>query len=163
MYKTYPKLITFYLVFFSLLITQPALAKEIGAKEIVAKEIIASEGLQNKIVKTKSVNQDGFIYDIQKIDPKLLADDVEKLRSDLIRHQYELVKLVDQKELDAGDVIITIIMPGGLLYAGYRKHELEQAKDTLLTVSDDISEFSNDLVALQGHDTANPIILAQLP
>ncbi len=158
MYRAHPKLISFYLVFFSLLITQPALAKE-----IVAKEIIASEGLQNKIVKTKSVNQDGFIYDIQKIDPKLLADDVEKLRSDLIRHQYELVKLVDQKELDAGDVIITIIMPGGLIYAGYRKHELEQAKDTLLTVSDDISEFSNDLVALQGHDTANPIILAQLP
>ena len=158
MYRAHPKLISFYLVFFSLLITQPGLAKE-----IVAKEIIASEGLQNKIVKAKSVNQDGFIYDIQKIDPKLLADDVEKLRSDLIRHQYELVKLVDQKELDAGDVIITIIMPGGLLYAGYRKHELEQAKDTLLTVSDDISEFSNDLVALQGHDTANPIILAQLP
>jgi len=157
MYRAHPKLISFYLVFFSLLIPQATFAKETGAKEI-----IANEGLQSIIVTAKSIDH-GFIYDIQKVDSKLLADDVEKLRSDLVRHQYELVKLVAQNELDAGDVIITVIMPGGLLYAGYRKHKLEQAKDTLLIVSDDISELSNDLLALQGHDTANPIILAQLP
>lgn len=163
MYRAHPKLISFYLVFFSLLIPQATFAKETVAKEPGAKEIISNEGLQSIIVKAKSIDQGGFIYDIQKVDSKLLADDVEKLRSDLVRHQYELVKLVAQNELDAGDVIITVIMPGGLLYAGYRKHKLEQAKDTLLIVSDDISELSNDLLALQGHDTANPIILAQLP
>ena len=144
MYRTCRNLILLYAVFFSLFIN----------KQTLAEEVFSSGSL---------INQGGFIYDIQKVDPALLAEDVEKLRSDLIRHQYELVKLVAQNELDAGDVIITVIIPGGLLYAGYRKHKLEQAKDTLLMVSDDISELSNDLTALQGHDTANPLILAQLP
>ena len=144
MYRTSRNLILLYAVFFSLFIN----------KQTLAEEVVSSES---------SINQGGFIYDIQKVDPMLLAEDVEKLRSDLIRHQYELVKIVAQNELDAGDVIITVIMPGGLFYAGYRKHKLEQTKDTLLMVSDDISELSNDLADLQGHDTANPLILAQLP
>lgn len=151
--RTHRKLISFYLVFFSLFITQQALAEEIAT----------SEGLQKKIVKLESINQGDFIFDIQKVDPVLLAKDVEKLRESYIRHQRELAQLVESKKLNAGDVIIAIIIPGGLFYAGYRKQELEQAKNALSAVTTEISELSNDLIAFQDQDTTHPLMLAQLP
>jgi hypothetical protein len=40
-------------------------------------------------------------------------------------------------------------MPGGLLYAGYKKIRYEQAKNELARVSANIEEFSGDLLALQ--------------
>jgi hypothetical protein len=42
-----------------------------------------------------------------------------------------------------------VLMPGGLLYAGYREVRYEQAKNELADVSADIEEFSSDLLALQ--------------
>ena len=152
-FRTCLHLISFYVFFFSLFITQQALADETDSNESSA----------NKMPAAMSINQGGFIYDIQTVDPVILAQDVEKLRSVLIRRQYELMKLKEQNEMDAGDAIIMVIIPGGLLYAGYRKHKLEQVKTALSTVSNDIRELSNDLVALQGEDTTDPMVLAQLP
>jgi len=115
------------------------------------------------MVKTKPINQGGYIFDIQKVDPELLAEDVEQLRYDYIRHQHELEQQVEDKKLKTGDVIITIIVPGGLLYAGYRKHEFEQAKSDLSDVTSEIKELSNDLIALYSQQTIDPLMLAQLP
>lgn len=133
------------------------------SQQIFAENTFTNDWLQKNMVNEKPVNSGGFIFDIQKIDPVLLAEDVEKMRGFFIRRQHELAQQMESKQLNSGDAIITLIMPGGLLYAGYRKHEFEQVKDALLAVNTEIKELSNDLVALQGQDTANPIILAQLP
>lgn len=153
MYQMCRNLILLYAVLFSLFISKQTLAE--GA--------ISSGNVLKKVVKTKSINQGGFIFDIQKVDPELLAEDVEKLRGAYIRRQHEFVQLVENKKLNAGDAIITAIIPGGLLYAGYRKQQLEKAKSVLLAVTTEIKELSNDLIALQGQDTTHPLILAQLP
>jgi len=52
-------------------------------------------------------------------------------------------------------------MPGGLLYAGYKKVRYEQAKNELDRVSIDIEEYSGDLVAMQSR--AAPVAVAWLP
>jgi hypothetical protein len=52
-------------------------------------------------------------------------------------------------------------MPGGLLYAGYKKARYEQAKHELDRVSADIEEFSGDLLAMQSRST--PVMVALQP
>lgn len=153
MFRTYRHLIAFVMIFTGLFASQ----------QIFAENTFTNDWLQKNMDNAKPVNSGGFIFDIQKIDPVLLAEDVEKMRGFFIRRQHELAKQMKSKQLNSDDAIITLIMPGGLLYAGYRKHEFEQAKGALLTVTAEIKELSNDLVALQGQDTANPLLLAQLP
>lgn len=109
-----------------------------------------------------STNRGGFVFDIKPVNYAKLAEDVETLQNSLVQRQHELIKQVDKKKLNAGDALITVVMPGGLLYAGYRKHELEKAKKLLQAVNVEIKEFANDLLALRqqrNHD----LQLAQLP
>lgn len=156
MYRTSRNLILLSAVFFSLIINKPILAED-----------IATEGTKGNVLERRvnpgPINQGGLVFDIQKMDPSLLAEKIEKLRATFIRRQHELKQLVTSKKLNAGDALITIIMPGGLLYAGYRKQELEQAKTALLVVTEEIKELSNDLIIFQGQDTVHPLMLAQLP
>lgn len=153
MYQFYRKLTLTYAVFISLFINNQILAEEAVSFSDVSPEVSISQ----------SINQGGFIFDIQKVNPVLLAEDVENLREVLIRRQHELAQLVENKKLGAGDAIVTIIIPGGLLYAGYRKKQLEKAKSALSAVTKEIRELSNDLIALQGQDRNHPLILAQFP
>jgi hypothetical protein len=63
--------------------------------------------------------------------------------------------------MDGGDALITAIMPGGLLYASYKKARYENAKSELERVSEDIDEYSDDILALQSAPL--PLAMALLP
>jgi hypothetical protein len=95
----------------------------------------------------------GFITRLQTVDTATLTEQVQVLRSQLIARKQQLVEEVDEKRLDSGDALLTIIMPGGLLYAGYRKAALERARNDLAEVSEDITEYSRDLSALADKTT----------
>jgi len=56
--------------------------------------------------------------------------------------------------------LITIILPGGLLYAAVRKGNLEQAKVELAEMTADRDELSRDLLAMQA--VAGEFTVAQL-
>ena len=90
----------------------------------------------------------GFITRLQTVDTATLTEQVQVLRSQLIARKQQLVEEVDEKRLDSGDALLTIIMPGGLLYAGYRKAALERARNHLAEVSEDITQYSRDLSVL---------------
>ena len=83
------------------------------------------------------------------VDRNALVEQVRILRSQLIRRKQALLQAVSDKKLDTQDYIITVIMPGGLLYAGYRKARYEQAKNELARVSAEIDEYSHDILAMQ--------------
>lgn len=104
---------------------------------------------------------DQLVTQFPDIDRESLIEQVGTLRSQLIQNKQALAEIVSNKELDSGDVLITVIMPGGLLYAGYRKVRYEQAKSALARVSADIEEFSRDLLAMQSGST--PVVVALLP
>jgi hypothetical protein len=91
-------------------------------------------------------NADGFVVEIPAIDPQLLAEQLEDLRAELLLRQAELVTEVKDLELDGTDAIITVLLPGGLIYAGYRKHEYEMARHDLVEVNAEIDELTRDLV-----------------
>ena len=102
---------------------------------------------------------DQLVIHLPEIDHVALAEQVRTLRSQLIQHKQKLVQIVTDKKLDGGDAIITAIMPGGLLYAGYKTAGYEQAKSKLARVNADIEEFSNDLLTLS---RSVPVAIAQL-
>jgi hypothetical protein len=102
-----------------------------------------------------------FIIQLPEVDRETLIERVEMLRGQLIQRRQALKEMVSDKKLDSSDVIITVLMPGGLLYAGYKKVRYEQAVDELAHVSADIEEFSNDLLAMQS--SYSPMVVAQVP
>ena len=105
------------------------------------------------------VGPQGFITRLQVVDADTLAEQVQQLRSELIARKQQLVDEVDEKKLDSGDALLTVLMPGGLLYAGYKKAAYERARNDLAEVSDDISEYSRDLVEIGRRVTAVAIAL----
>jgi len=107
------------------------------------------------------IAENQFIIQLPDVDREELVDQVMTLRSELIQRKQVLLKSVADKKLDGADALITIIMPGGLLYAGYKKVRYEKAKNELDRVSNDIEEFSSDLLAVQS--MAAPVMVALQP
>lgn len=105
--------------------------------------------------------QDQLTIQLPDVDRDALIEKLRTLRSQLIQRKQVLVQSVAEKEMDGGDAIIAAIMPGGLIYAGYKKARHAQAQNELVQISDDIEEFSDDLVAMQYG--AAPVFVAQLP
>jgi len=95
------------------------------------------------------------------VDRDALVENVRQLRSRLIQRKQELIKLVADKQMDGGDALITLIMPGGLLYAGYKQARYENAKTELDRISEDIEEYSDDLLVMQSAPV--PLAMALLP
>ena len=98
---------------------------------------------------------------LPQVDRDALVEMVGELRTRLILRKQELLQLVADSQLDGGDALITAIMPGGLLYAGYKKARYENAKSELDRVSEDIDEYSDDILALQSAPV--PLAMALLP
>jgi len=110
-------------------------------------------------VSVSDLNQ--FTIQLPDVDREALIEQLRTLRSQLIQRKQALVQSVADKKLDGKDAVITVIMPGGLLYAGYKKARYEQAKHELARVSTDIEEYSDDLLAMQ--PSSAQVVVAQLP
>jgi len=103
---------------------------------------------------------DQFVIQLPDVDREALIEQVKELRSQLIQRKQALIQIIADKKLDSSDAFITTIMPGGLIYAGYKKARYEQAKNELASVNTDIEEFSDDLLAMQ-YESA-PVAIARL-
>ena len=90
-----------------------------------------------------------FVIQLPHVDRETLMERVMTLRSQLIERKQALLKLIADNKLDSSDALIMTIMPGGLLYAGYKKATSAQAKNELASISADIEEFSTDILAMQ--------------
>ena len=102
-----------------------------------------------------------FAIQLPQVDREVLVELVGALRTQLILRKQELLQRVADSQLDGSDALITAIMPGGLLYAGYKKARYENAKSELDRISEDIDEYSDDILALQSAPL--PLAVALLP
>lgn len=150
--KTYHTLIL-NLIFISILFV---------SQHTIAKEVIFNNTLQ-LTTKSDPVKQGDIIFDLQEVDPEILRKNIEKLKSTYKQQQQKLEQKIADGQLNIGDFFITIIVPGGLLYAGYRKQKLEQTKNALLDVTSEITDLSKDLAALRSQEITRPIMVAQMP
>jgi hypothetical protein len=98
---------------------------------------------------------------LPEVDRDALVEKLGELRTQLIMRKQELLQRVADSQLDGGDALISAIMPGGLLYAGFKKARYENARTELDRVSEDIDEYSDDILALQSGPL--PLAMAPLP
>ena len=102
----------------------------------------------------------GFSVDLPAVDSNLLVEQVKSLLVLLKQRQQELTEFVDRNKLGTKDAVITAIMPGGLLYAAYKKNKLEQAKTELVRTTEEVAELAHDLLAMQ--EQTGRLTVAQL-
>jgi hypothetical protein len=95
------------------------------------------------------------------VDQQALVEKISALRSQLIQRKQALLQIVEDSDLDGRDAILSAILPGGLIYAGFKKARHEQAQDELAQVNADIQEYSSDILAMQ--PAPSPVALAPLP
>jgi hypothetical protein len=90
-------------------------------------------------------DQQGFVVEIPAIDPQLLTEQLKDLRAALLLRRAELVTVIEDLEMGDVETILSVLLPGGLIYAGYRKHEYEAARHDLAEVDAEINELASDL------------------
>jgi len=88
-------------------------------------------------------------FQLPDVDHSALAEKVDMLRTELIERKEVLTRSLEDKKPDSGDALIAAIVPGGLLYAGYKELRYERARDELARLNAEIDEFGNDLLAVQ--------------
>ena len=103
---------------------------------------------------------DQFVIQLPGVDREALIERVRTLRSELIQRKQALVKVIADKKMDSSDAVITTIMPGGLIYAAYKKSTYERSRNELAGINADIEECSDDLLAMQ--TGAAPVFVARL-
>jgi hypothetical protein len=101
----------------------------------------------------------GFVACLPAVKTEALISEVNTLQARLEERQGELAAQIGSGLLGKRDIVIAAIMPGGLLYAAYKQGMIEQHKDELAQVHEDLSALSVDLAALQ--DRAAASLLAQ--
>lgn len=117
---------------------------------VLAEQADNHESAHNQLTWVEAIDRNGFLAQVPTIDSEQLVERIEALREELIQHQQQLTKTVEETRLDAGDAVITAIMPGGLLYAGYRKRSHTLAKNRLASVDEEINTLTHDLAASRG-------------
>ena len=98
---------------------------------------------------TPVTDSNQLVIHFPDVDHELLIEQIKTLRSQQIQSKQALVQIVADKKPDGSDALITVIMPGGLLYAGYKKASYELAKNELARISADIEESTSDILAMQ--------------
>lgn len=114
---------------------------------LLAEQTHNNESIQTSLGWTESMDRDGFTWHVPSVDTQQLAETITRLHTDLVQEQRQLAGKVEDTRLGASDAVITAIMPGGLLYAGYRKREHGRAKNALASVNAAVDALANDLLA----------------
>ena len=107
-----------------------------------------------------AANEGGFYTALPAVNNKQLIGLLRIYQSALTQREEEITRYLDDNQLDTADVLITVILPGGLIYAAVRKANIEEAKAELAEISEDMDELSRDLLAMQAE--AGELTLAQL-
>ena len=109
---------------------------------------------------TPTENEGGFYTALPAVNNKQLVGLLRNYQEALTQREQEITRYLDENRLDTADVLITVIVPGGLIYAAVRKANLEEARAELTEITNDMDELSRDLLAMQAG--TGGLTLAQL-
>ena len=92
---------------------------------------------------------DGLTVQIPAPVTSRLLENVRQLRTRLLDEQVVLGELVEETSFDVTDTLISVILPGGLIYASYRKLSNDRAQAQLASVNKELSDLSKGLLLLK--------------
>ena len=95
------------------------------------------------------VTEDGFSIMTPDINPDVLIDDLFVLKARLAQDEKVLARQVEQKKVTGSDNVLSLLMPGGLIYAAYKRDVYSRAVEQHEWLSRQYAEISNDLVTFR--------------
>lgn len=105
-------------------------------------------------------NEAGFYVLLPAVDSGRLIERISAQRASVAAREQDVRRYLEEHQLGTKDILITVIMPGGLLYAATRKGRLERAETELADIGTLLDELSRDLVNMQA--VAGDLSVAQL-
>lgn len=100
----------------------------------------------------------GLICEPVVRDRSQLMAQLRTQRSALMHYVRKLSDALEETRFTSKDAVLTAIMPGGLLYAAYRKNQSTQAQAQLAQARVRLDELEDDLDVLAGF--AAPTVVA---
>ncbi len=98
---------------------------------------------------------------LPQVSNSTLIAEMEVYRQKLENNHDDLVGMLEDNKMKASDVVLTAILPGGLLYAAYRANQQAKTRQQLADVKTLIEELGTDLVALEAAE--GKIMVAKWP
>ncbi len=91
----------------------------------------------------------GLTISLQQVNHPLLLLELQQLQQELWYQQVNLLAQVTNMSFGAVDAIITIVLPGGLLYAFNKKLKQQQAKNNLHELNSKLLQLQVDIKQMQ--------------
>lgn len=101
----------------------------------------------------------GFTVKLPSIDNDMLLDEIISLKIALMQDNKLLSQQVEQKRFKNKDTVLAALLPGGLIYAAYKKNIYAQAVQNYELNASLVEELTTDIAALTVSD--GPILVAQ--
>lgn len=127
---------------------------------VIAGDVVTLMAPQYRSSLVNMTGPKGFVTQLLVVDRGTLVEQLSELRSLQIARKQELANLLQEKKFDTTDMLIALVMPGGLVYAGYKKAAYARTRNNLDEVSKNIAVSSSDLEMLR--EQMWPIAVAQL-
>lgn len=90
-------------------------------------------------------NANGFIVGVCSRDRSTLLDEIRYRQSILGKRRTQLSETIGDGRLNAGDIALTILLPGGLLYAAQRSESIRRAQTLRAEIDSRLKELAGEL------------------
>jgi hypothetical protein len=91
----------------------------------------------------------GFCYTLEVLDNTTLTSNLIQARDEMRLKQANLENRVKTQKFSFLDTVITVVMPGGLLYAAIVRGKQKGREKQLALVNQDIHQLSADILTFQ--------------
>jgi len=86
-----------------------------------------------------------FIPDLPFTTPLGVVSRLQDMRMDLADRREVLVQVLAERSVGPADVLVAVVMPGGLVYAAYRMGQEAEAKSRLGQMEEALSSLNGEL------------------
>jgi hypothetical protein len=107
------------------------------------------------------VDSEGFYTSLPNVSDVTVTQHLLEAQLELKIRLADLEQQLKRKSFKAIDTLITVIMPGGLIYAKLRLDSYKRSEQALALVNAELDQISGDLVAFQTESGELMVAVAQ--
>jgi hypothetical protein len=94
-------------------------------------------------------DNEGFIQSLPNISKITVTQHLQELQQDLKSELSTVKAEMERKSFKAIDTLVTVFMPGGLLYAKLRHDAYKRSERRMNRVSEELAQISGELITFQ--------------
>jgi len=102
--------------------------------------------------------QSDFIVNLPHVTTTEVLQHIDDTRADLRKRKTALAKMEKERSFNTQDGAISLVLPGGFLYAAIVKMRHLDAKNRLNDVTKQLNELNQDRLAFRSHSINNTLV-----